>query len=343
MHDAETAPSEEREAVDARVLVVDDSPEIARMVEVVLLAAGYTVQVARDGEEALEKIREFPPDLIILDVMMPRMDGFELTRLLRQDPSMSGVSIIILTAKGLSADRLVGLTVGADDYILKPFDVGELLARVRGVLRRTQELKAMSPLTGLPGNVWIEREIERRVRAKEQFAVLYADIDHFKAFNDRYGFARGDGVLRATARLLQETALEVGGAGSFVGHVGGDDFVVVTTQERARDVAQAAITRFDREIPSLYDPSDAARGHVEAQDRQGRPVRFPLVSISIGISSTERDHFAHYAEAVALATEMKSFTKRAPGSSWAIDSRVPAADSPISKPSSDTRDAPTGS
>jgi diguanylate cyclase (GGDEF)-like protein len=303
------------------VLVVDDSPEIARTVQVVLLSAGYRVQLAHDGEEALERIKEARPDLIILDVMMPRMDGFQLTRILRQDPSMSAVSIIMLTAKGLSADRLEGLTSGADDYILKPFDVGELLARVRGVLRRTEELKAMSPLTGLPGNVLIEREIERRIGKGNEFAVLYADIDHFKAYNDRYGFARGDGVLRATAQLLQDAALEVGGPGSFVGHVGGDDFVVVTSTVGARSVAQAAIDRFDREIPSLYDPTDAANGYVEAEDRQGRPVRYPLVSISIGISTTERHSFAHYAEAVAVAAEMKLFTKRTEGSSWAIDTR----------------------
>jgi diguanylate cyclase (GGDEF)-like protein len=315
-------PPAPEEATGETVLVVDDSPEIARMVQVVLLSAGYRVQVAQDGEEALEKIKEVRPDLIILDVMMPRMDGFQLTRILRQDPTMSAVSIILLTAKGLSADRLEGLTSGADDYILKPFDVGELLARVRGVLRRTEELKAMSPLTGLPGNVLIEREIERRIEEGDDFAVLYADIDHFKAYNDRYGFARGDEVLRATAQLLLDAALEVGGPGSFVGHVGGDDFVVVTSESGARSVAQAAIDRFDREIPSHYDSVDAANGYVEAEDRQGRQVRFPLVSISVGISTTERQHFAHYAEAVAVATEMKLFTKRTEGSSWAIDSRT---------------------
>jgi diguanylate cyclase (GGDEF)-like protein len=292
------------------------------MVEVVLRAAGYSVRVASDGEEALEKVRERQPDVIILDVMMPRMDGFELTRLLRQDPSMSAISIIILTAKGLSADRLEGLTAGADDYILKPFDVGELLARVRGVLRRTEELKAMSPLTGLPGNVWIEREIERRIEAGEDFAVLYADIDHFKAYNDRYGFARGDAVLRTTARVLQDAALDIGGPGSFVGHVGGDDFVLVTGPDRASDIAQSAIDRFDQEVPDLYDPEEAALGYVQSEDRKGRPVRFPLVSISIGISTSRRQGFAHYAEAVALATEMKSFTKRTKGSSWAIDTRT---------------------
>jgi diguanylate cyclase (GGDEF)-like protein len=304
------------------VLVVDDSPEIARMVEVILRSAGYRVQVAGDGQEALEMIQESRPDLILLDVMMPKLDGFQLTRLLRQDPRMSGLSIIILTAKGLSADRLQGLTAGADDYILKPFDAGELIARVRGVLRRTEELKDLSPLTGLPGNVRIEKDIEQRIGTKQGFAVLYADLDHFKAYNDRYGFARGDEVLRMAARVMEDVALAIGGPGSFAGHVGGDDFVVVTTPDRAHHVAEAIIERFDGEIPALYDPEDKVRGYVEAEDRQGRLVPFPLVSISIGVSTTEKQGFAHYAEAVALATEMKSFTKRTPGSSWAIDSRM---------------------
>jgi len=318
----DNAAAAESGPLKATVLVVDDSPEIARMVEVILRSAGYGVQVARDGQEAFEMVQKRRPDLILLDVMMPKLDGFQLTRLLRQDPRMSGVSIIILTAKGLSADRLQGLTAGADDYILKPFDAGELIARVRGVLRRTEELKDLSPLTGLPGNIRIEKEIEHRIGAKQGFAVLYADLDHFKAYNDRYGFARGDEVLRMAAKVLEDVALAIGGPGSFAGHVGGDDFVVVTTPDRAQQVAETIIERFDREVPALYDAEDEVRGYLEAEDRQGRVVPFPLVSISIGVSTSEKQGFAHYAEAVALATEMKSFTKRTPGSSWAIDIRA---------------------
>ena len=146
-----------------KLLVVDDDPFIARLLEIELAAAGYQVRVANDGEQAIQLVQQDAPDLVITDVMMPHVDGFELTRLLRQDPRTAAVSVIILTARGLSADKLEGFAIGADDYIVKPFDTPELLARVRGVLRRSKEMKDESPLTGLPGNVRIQEEIEEQV------------------------------------------------------------------------------------------------------------------------------------------------------------------------------------
>src|SRR5947207_4315096 len=192
----------ESATVTENVLVVDDDPFIARLLEIELKAAGYDVRVGTDGEEALNLANERTPDLVLADVMMPKMDGFELTRRLRQDPRTASVSIIMLTARGLSSDKLEGFSAGADDYIVKPFDTPELLARVRGVLRRAREMRAQSPLTGLPGNVRIEEEIEVRVQAGKEFAILYAELDHFKAFNDHYGFMRCDEVIQFTARLL---------------------------------------------------------------------------------------------------------------------------------------------
>ena len=174
------------------------------------------------------------PDLVLADVMMPNMDGFELTRRLRQDPRTASVSIIMLTARGLSADKLEGFAIGADDYIVKPFDTPELLARIRGVLRRSRDMRAQSPLTGLPGNVRIEEEIDGRVDQGIPFAILYADLDHFKAFNDHYGFMRGDQVIQSSARLFEEVSSDETGGAAFVGHVGGDDFVVVARPARPR-------------------------------------------------------------------------------------------------------------
>jgi diguanylate cyclase (GGDEF)-like protein len=310
-------------AAGESVLVVDDDPFIARLLEIELRAAGYDVRVAGDGVQALEAAQERCPDLVLADVMMPNMDGFELTRRLRQDARTASVSVIMLTARGLSADKLEGFSVGADDYIVKPFDTPELLARIRGVLRRAREMRAQSPLTGLPGNVRIEEEIEARVEAARSFAILYADLDHFKAYNDHYGFMRGDQVIQFTARLLEEVAFAVTGGDAFVGHVGGDDFVVVCPPGSAEAVAQAVVERFDGESPALYDPEDLARGTIEVTNRRGELQRFPLLSISIGVASTDKRAFAHYAEAVAVATEMKSFTKASVGSSWAIDRRAP--------------------
>jgi diguanylate cyclase (GGDEF)-like protein len=303
------------------ILVVDDDPDVARFVEVNLRSAGYDVNVASNGEEALERAVDLRPDLVLLDVMMPKLDGFEVAQRLRRDPRTSASSIIMLTAKALSSDKVLGLSSGADDYIIKPFDPVELLARVKGTLRRAREMRALSPLTGLPGNIRIQEEIRRRVSDNQPFSLLYADLDHFKAYNDHYGFVRGDRAIQSLARLVTETVHEVAGPEGFVGHVGGDDFVVIVGPTLAIDVAHTLCDRFDQQVPHLYDSDDAARGGIDVKDRKGEPSRFPLLTLSIGVASTEIREFAHYAEAVSVATEMKQYAKRDAGSSYAVDRR----------------------
>ncbi len=304
-----------------RVLVVDDDADIARFVEVNLRTYGYEVYVASDGVEALEKAHDVRPDLILLDVMMPNMDGFEVAQRLRSDPRTRNVSIIMLTAKAMSADKVLGLTAGADDYIIKPFDPIELVARVKGVLRRAREMKSMSPLTGLPGNLRIQDEIHRLVETKDPFALLYADLDNFKAYNDHYGFLRGDNAIQLTARVLQDVVTDMVGEDAFVGHVGGDDFTTICPPDVAEGLCQAIVEKFDREVAALYDPEDYQRGYVEVTNRKGETQRFPILSISIGVATTARRTFTHREEAVAVATELKEFAKRTDGSSWAVDRR----------------------
>src|SRR5438093_8276420 len=199
------------------VLVVDDDPDVARFVEVNLRSAGYEVTVASNGEEGFDKAVELRPDLVLLDVMMPKVGGFEVAHRLRRDPRTSSSSIIMLTAKALSSDKVLGLSSGADDYIIKPFDPVELLARVKGTLRRAREMRALSPLTGLPGNIRVQEEIRRRVGEDQPFALLYADLDHFKAYNDNYGFVRGDRAIQTLARMVTETVHEMLGAAGVVG------------------------------------------------------------------------------------------------------------------------------
>lgn len=304
------------------ILVVDDDPDIARFVEVNLRSAGYDVAVAADGEEALEKAQGLRPDLVLLDVMMPRIDGFEVAQRLRKNPLTANTSIIMLTAKALSADKVTGLQSGADDYIIKPFDPIELLARVKGTLRRAKEMRNLSPLTGLPGNIRIQEEIERQVREDNEFAVLYCDMDNFKTFNDQKGFVAGDRVIQATARIIQDVVAEQSGTEGFVGHVGGDDFVAVIGTDVAEQAAKRICERFDNALSDLYDPEDLERGHVRMEDRKGVMQDIPLVAVSIGIASSAKRKFEHYGEAVAVATEMKSFAKRDHGSSYAVDRRT---------------------
>jgi diguanylate cyclase (GGDEF)-like protein len=305
------------------ILVVDDDPDIARFVEVNLRSAGYEVSVASDGEEALDKAQELRPDLVLLDVMMPRIDGFEVAQRLRRNPQTANTSIIMLTAKALSTDKVLGLTAGADDYIIKPFDPIELLARVKGTLRRAKEMRNLSPLTGLPGNIRIQEEIERMVREDRPFAVLYSDLDNFKAYNDQKGFVRGDRLIQAAARIIQDAVAGAAGSDGFVGHVGGDDFVAVVPPDVAEQVAKRIVEDFDAQIADFYEQEDVERGFVEVEDRKGVMQKLPLVGVSVGIATTQVRSFAHYGEAVAVATEMKQFAKREARSSYAVDRRAP--------------------
>jgi diguanylate cyclase (GGDEF)-like protein len=308
--------------VSSRILVVDDDPDIARFIEVNLRTQGHEVEMASDGVEALERAVDWRPDLALIDVMMPRMDGFEVVERIRANPRTANMSIILLTAKALTADKVLGITKGADDYIIKPFDPIELMARVKGTLRRAQEMRSESPLTGLPGNIRILEFLGNLVSAEQPFALLYADLDNFKAYNDHYGFLRGDDALRFAARCIQETAFDVGGDDVFVGHLGGDDFVVVCPPDSSERLCKELLERTAREFPSLYEDEDRYRGYIEIENRQQQVERFPLLSISIGVATTSRRRFTHPSEAVAVATEMKEFAKRTEGPSFAVDRRT---------------------
>jgi len=301
--------------------VVDDDVDIARFIEVNLRLEGFDVLVAHDGQEALDVIADTLPDLALLDVMMPRMDGYEVCTKLRADGRSAHIPVIMLTAKSLSADKVLGLTAGADDYIIKPFDPMELIARVKTTLRRANEMRALSPLTGLPGNHRIEAEIQQRMEHRLPIAVCYVDLDNFKSYNDRYGFLRGDEVISMAAQVLRRAAHDAAGADGFVGHIGGDDFVVVLPPGAAEDFARLVVDGFDQRISSLYDPEDAAVGSIELADRQGQMRRFPIVSVSLGIASSARRSFTDHRELVATATELKNLAKREPRSSWALDRR----------------------
>jgi diguanylate cyclase (GGDEF)-like protein len=299
-------------------MVVDDDVDIARFVEVNLRLQGFDVMVAHDGEEALHKLGDRHPDLAVVDLMMPRVDGLELTRRLRGNPLTASIPIIMLTARGLTVDKVVGLTAGADDYLVKPFDTLELVARVNSTLRRNQEYREVSPLTGLPGNTRILREITDRVRGGTPYAVCHVDIDRFKSVNDAYGFARGDEFISALANSLHRSVQESGLPPAFVGHIGGDDFVVVCSPEQVRPLTERAVIDFEDAADRLYDPIDARRGYLELTDRRGEVRQARLVTISIGVALSINHSYSDPREVVAVASEMKTVAKSQPGSYVAI-------------------------
>jgi diguanylate cyclase (GGDEF)-like protein len=318
-----TTGVEQSESRPDVILVVDDDEDIARFVEFNLRLHGFEVMVARDGQDALAVVEQRRPDLAVVDWMMPRLDGVELTRRLRADPMTSALPIIMLTAKGMTVDKVVGLTAGVDDYLVKPFDTAELIARVVSTLRRNKEFREVSPLTGLPGNSRVRREIIERMRAGGDYAVGYIDIDRFKSVNDVYGFDRGDEFITSLARSMHRAVVAVGLPPVFLGHIGGDDFIFICTPEQVLPLTQRAVVDFERAADQLYDAEDAKRGYVEVPDRRGSKNRAALVTLSIGVAQSTAGgrRFADPREVVGVASEMKTVAKSQPGSYVAIDRR----------------------
>jgi diguanylate cyclase (GGDEF)-like protein len=299
--------------------VVDDDVDIAGFLEMSLRVEGYDVAVAHDGAAALELVGRYEPDLVILDVMMPEIDGVEVTRLLRADPTTTALPIIMLTAKGQTPDKVIGLRAGADDYLVKPFDTLELVVRVHNTLRRTRESREVSPLSGLPGNQRILREVADRLRTGRPFAVCYCDIDGFKAVNDAYGFARGDEFIITLGRKLLRAVADRPTA--FLGHVGGDDFVVICDPDDIRTITERAVSEFESAADALYDPVDRERGYVTVKSRRDGDTEVGLVTVSIGVALSTRRPYTDPREIVAHATEMKAVAKGQPGSYVAVDRR----------------------
>lgn len=304
-----------------RILIVDDDPDILDVLRLTIPEEEYEVIEARDGLEALEKVYERPPDLIILDYIIPKLDGREVCQKLKKDVLLRHMPIIMLTGKGDVKDKVRGLDAGADDYIVKPFEPEELLARIRMILRRTQIDLDAAPLTRLPGNVSIFNEIDRRIKSGEKFAVGYIDLDKFKIFNDKYGFTWGDRIIQETARVIVKAVEEKAGPENFIGHIGGDDFVIITGLETIDQVCQQIIKEFDQVTKKLYSPQDQKRGYIIGHDRQGKTVRVGLITISIGVVTTEHRKFTHVAQIAGIGAELKEYAKKQKKSNYVKDKR----------------------
>jgi diguanylate cyclase (GGDEF)-like protein len=303
----------------ARVLVVEDDEATRGALRALLDDAGYVCDEANDGESAVAAMSGSRFDLVVLDLGLPGMSGADVHRQLRRDPRTRFLPIVFLTAHSDRQVRLAELEAGAEDFITKPYDAEELLARVGAAVRRWSGMRAVNPLSGLPGNPTITEEIESHLARQEEFALLYVDIDRFKEFNDHYGFTRGDCVLT----LLSEILVQVAATDQrFVGHIGGDDFVVLARIEEAEALAKGITRRFDDAIRALYDPGDRARGWIEARDRRGRLRQIPFATVSIGIVNVPPGRFAGATAAARAAAEVKEVAKRQPGSVWAVDRRM---------------------
>jgi diguanylate cyclase (GGDEF)-like protein len=303
-----------------KILTIDDDPDILDVLELTL-SDQYMVFQATNGQDGLKLARLHIPDIIITDYKMPVMDGQEFCKAIKKDVFLQHTPIIMLTGKGEVKDKVSGLESGADDYVVKPFDPNELLARISMILRRTKRSLDANPLTRLPGNNSIMDELQYRIQSKKPFAVGYADLDKFKAYNDIYGFEKGDEVIKKIARVLIAATQKKGTADTFVGHIGGDDFVYICEENLADDIAREIIKEFSEVIPSLYNEEDRTRGYIMAKNRQGENVKTGLLSISIGIVSNLSQPIKHVAQVAEIGAELKRYAKGIEGSSFVRDKR----------------------
>jgi len=288
----------------ARLLVVEDDIDIGNMLKIYFSGMEFDVDVAMRGKEALEKTRQVLPHLIVLDIMLPDIDGYEVCRNLRTNMRTSHIPVIFLTQKDERSDKLQGLELGADDYITKPFDIEELKLRVQGAIRRSERESLTDPRSGLPAGRLIEDQLRRIIRQKG-WALLDARVNNFEPFKDVYGFVAGDDVLRFTSMLIGEVVDELGTTSDFIGHAGGDNFIIITTEEKAEAIKNRLKERFDNEVQTHYNFMDRQQGFVQAPATEGTSVKVPFMTMSVGIVSPSAHSFADIREITELAAEAR--------------------------------------
>ena len=303
-----------------KILTIDDDPDILDVLDLTL-SEYYDVTQAHNGQDGLEKVHERIPDIIICDCVMPVMNGREFCKTLKKDILMRHIPVIMLTGKGEVHDRIEGIEAGVDDYMVKPFSPDELLARIKMILRRTVRSLDANALTHLPGNTSIMEELQSCINAQKPFAVGYADLDKFKVYNDKYGFEKGDDVIKETARILIKHVSEVAGLNGFVGHIGGDDFVFISGDDVIEDICTRIIDEFDSRVAGFYSEEDNNNGFIYGQDRQGNEQKFGLLSISIGIVSTAQQDIKHVAQVAEIGAELKKYAKSFDKSNFVRDKR----------------------
>jgi len=293
----------------ANILVVEDERLIAGLLKETLEIEGYRVTTILNGEDAVQFALRETPHLIILDIMLPGIDGYDVIRRLRSHPKSMHIPIIVLSASGEPADKIRAYECDVDGYTTKPYNTDELLARVRRQLRRAQQ-NYLSPLTNLPGGLQVVRAINYKLGKMKPWSILYLDLDNFKAFNDVYGFLAGNDMILLVGRICQYAVYEYGNADDFVGHVGGDDFVVLTTPDCVNTLCMHVTARYKEESATLYRPEDLRCGSISGVDREGQPYQFPLVSLSIGVVNNQI-YMPHSIQEVSyLAAEAKRHAKQ---------------------------------
>ncbi|MEW6716088.1 MAG: response regulator [Chloroflexota bacterium] len=288
----------------SRILIVEDDIDIANMLKLYFDEEGYEVDLAYRRESVLNKTRQNMPHLILLDIMLPDIDGYEVCRTLRTNNRTRHIPVIFLTQKDERSDKLQGLELGADDYLTKPFDIEELKLRVKNAIQRAERDNLRDPRSGLPSARLIEEQLRQTIH-QEKWALLDIRIRHFEAFNEVYGFVAGDDMLRFTAMLIGEAVDELGTSDDFIGHAGGDNFVIITTEEAATPIRTAIKNRFSNRVLTHYNFMDRDQGLLQVTDEDDKAQRIPLMYMAVGLVSPSQHPFSDIREIIEVAAEAR--------------------------------------
>jgi PleD family two-component response regulator len=292
-----------------RILVVEDDFDISNMLQLYFKSLGYEVYIAPRGSEALDLTRQKLPNVIVLDIMLPDIDGYEVCRRLRTNLRTSHIPILFLTQKDERSDKIHGLELGADDYITKPFDVEELRLRVRNTIKRAEIESLTSPSTGLPSGRLIEQQLRELLR-RDSWGLLYIGIQGLHAFNEVYGFVAGEEVLRFTGMLLSDVVDEMGNPEDFIGHIGGDDFIVITKKDLVDPMTAQLQKRFEENVGTHYDFMTRMQGYLVVKDEEGNEQQVPLMRLQVGKLTVDDGPFTDIREVTEVAAEARRLVRK---------------------------------
>ncbi len=284
-----------------------------------LLNRHYEIVAFTHIQSALDYIYNATPTLVILEIQPDDSNTVRILNALKADPMFSFLPVLAVLSEPSVFTAWDSLLI--EDYIWKTDLERDLTGKVKLCILRSERVVETNPLTRLPGNISIDRQIQDRLDRAEPFALAYADLDHFKPFNDKYGFGRGDDVIKITGRIILNMVKNRQPEGSFIGHIGGDDFIFIMDRTTVEAAAREIIDAFEQIIPTFYDPEDRRRASIQSYDRQGNIRVYPIMSISIGITDTGARTFTHYGEMTEAASEMKKFAKQFSGSCYRLDKR----------------------
>lgn len=306
-----------------RILLVDRNSAGTQEIERLLKADGgrFIVYTAESPIHAIDTIYSEPPDLVVIDHSLGADGGGELCRRIKSDTVFGHLPIILLLDTTSHSTEINWEKTPVDDYLRKPLDPKEIQSRISLAFARATRVGDANPLTRLPGNHSIMKEIQGQIDSGLPFTIAYADLDHFKSYNDKYGFMRGDEILKMTARLLTNAMRKVDSPEAFVGHVGGDDFVFIVSPDQLDGACTEVIRNFDLIIGNFYDEEDRIRGYIDSTNRKGEDERFPIISLSIAVVTNEYRPITHIGEVSAIAAEVKKRVKSMEGSKYLKDLR----------------------